>query len=357
MKFDFLIGNPPYQEEAESHSKTNGQKPMKNIFHYFQIQADEIAEEGSVMIYPGGRWIQQSGKGLQQFGHDQMNDKTLSSVSLFADSKDVFGQAAELADGVSIVVKNKKKTSDGFDYTYIENGEETEVHMDNPGDLIIPLNPKDKDLFYKILENVKKYNLSFLNDSILPRSLFSVESDFVENNPGAVSLYDRTKTYDWDKKIKLLTNDKAGKGGKARWFIADKSVIKTGREHLSNWKVIVSSANAGGQKRDNQLEIADNHSAFGRSRLALASFKTKKEAENFYKYVSSIIIKYTFLLTDEALASLGKSVPDFKDYSDDNKYIDFNGDIDNQLCKLLSLTPEEFDFIKERVDSVWGGRS
>ena len=67
MKFDFVIGNPPYQEEAESESTSNGQKPRKNIFQHFQIQADKIAKESSVLIYPGGRWMHQSGKGLKQF--------------------------------------------------------------------------------------------------------------------------------------------------------------------------------------------------------------------------------------------------------------------------------------------------
>ena len=60
MKFDFVIGNPPYQEEAESESTSNGQKPRKNIFQHFQIQADKIAKESSVLIYPGGRWMHQS---------------------------------------------------------------------------------------------------------------------------------------------------------------------------------------------------------------------------------------------------------------------------------------------------------
>ena len=65
--------------------------------------------------------------------------------------------------------------------------------------------------------------------------------------------------------IKLFTNDKAGKSGRAHWYITDKNVITSGREYLNKWKVIVSSANAGGQKRSNQIAIIDNHSAFGRS--------------------------------------------------------------------------------------------
>ena len=76
MKFDYVIGNPPYQEETiiNEKSKTNGQTPKRNIFHYFQMSADAIATEYSILIYPGGRWIQRSGKGLNKFGIKQIND-------------------------------------------------------------------------------------------------------------------------------------------------------------------------------------------------------------------------------------------------------------------------------------------
>lgn len=109
------------------------------------------------------------------------------------------------------------------------------------------------------------------------------------------------------------------------------------KRRLSRWKVIVSSANAGGQKRSNQIVIVDNHSAFGRSRVTLKTFVTEKEAINFFKYATSEIIRFAFLLTDESLTSLGKKVPDLLDYQDDNGIVDYSGDINAQLYKLFGI--------------------
>lgn len=114
----------------------------------------------------------------------------------------------------------------------------------------------------------------------------------------------------------------------------------------------MSSANAGGQKRDNQLEIIDNHSAFGRSRVALRSFKTQAEAENFYKYVKSYLVRYAFLMTDESLTSLGKRVPDLMDYKTDNGFLDYSADIDEQLFQLFQLNQEDIAYVKQRVDRI-----
>lgn len=50
----------------------------------------------------------------------------------------------------------------------------------------------------------------------------------------------------------------------------------------------------------------DNHSAFGRSRVALKTFETENEARNFFKYATSEIIRFAFLMTDESLTSLAK---------------------------------------------------
>lgn len=118
---------------------------------------------------------------------------------------------------------------------------------------------------------------------------------------------------------------------------------------MNKWKVIVSSANAGGQKRSNQIAIVDNHSAFGRSRVALKTFETEKEARNFFKYATSEVIRFAFLLTDESLTSLAKKVPDLLDYSDRNGVIDYNGNIDFQLYNLFRIDKKNQLHIKKHL--------
>ncbi len=355
MKFTFVIGNPPYQHEADSHSETNGQRPRTNIFHLFQNAADEIVTKKSVMIYPGKRWMHQFGKGVQEFGKKQLNDRTLSHVIFYPEAREVFGNAADLSDGITIVLKDKTKTASGFKYSYSKGGEQVTVHAENPGDKLMPLNPSDLTLVAKLEKIVPQKGWGFLNDKILSRSLFGIESDFVHKNADAVELYDPEKKFDKKRQIKLLTNDKAGKAGRAKWFVANRDVISQGEKYISEWQVVVSSANAGGQKRDNQLEVIDDHSAFGRSRLALKSFKTEKEAKNFFAYMKSYFIRYTFLLTDEALSSLGKLVPDIGDYTDSNGIIDFSQDIDLQFSKIFELTAKQDKYIRDVIDNLRGG--
>lgn len=351
MKFDFVIGNPPYQQETSAEVTTNGQKSRKNIFHHFQIAADQISKESTVLIYPGGRWIHQSGKGLKEFGYSQINDVRLSRIEFYPEAREIFGMAADLSDGITIVTKHQNKTTSGFEYVYrLGNKPEISVHVENPGDDLIPLNPVDISISNKIASFCEKYKLPYLHEAILPRTLFGIESDFVYKNPTKVRPLNAK--IDFETEIKLFTNDKAGKAGRATWFIADKDVIKKNQHMIAEWQVVVSSANAGGQKRDNQLEIIDNHSAFGRARVALRSFKTESEAQNFFAYASTYFIRYAFLLTDEALTTLAKRVPDLENYTSNNGLIDFSKDLDAQLFKMCDFSTTEIESIKERVDMI-----
>lgn len=349
MKFDAVVGNPPYQEEtAKQQSKTNGQARSKSIFPYFQIMADNISSGATSLIYPGARWIHRSGKGMAQFGLNQINDPTLVQLDFYPDSSDIFKDVA-IADGISIVYKNKKKTTSQFEYVYHKHGETITVTMDSPGEELMPLNPQDGSVVTKIDQFVNTYGINYIHDRVLSQKLFGVESSFVEENFSKVRLFEKNSIIDYSKEIKLFTNDKAGKAGRSTWYITSRDVIEVNQQYIDEWQVVVSSANAGGQKRDNQIEIIDNHSAFGRSRVALGSFKTEKEAQNFFNYCETILIRFMFLMTDEALTSLGKKVPDILDYTDNNGILDFGKDLNKQLYKLVGLTDGEIAYIESVV--------
>ena len=343
MKFNAVVGNPPYQEVVEQKESSNGQKVSVSIFQYFQMISEKLGNY-TALIYPGTRWIHRSGKGLEKFGLAQMNDSHLALLEFFPCSTDIFKDVA-IADGISIVLKDMTKKDNGFTYRYSKNGKVISIYADNPGDSLFSLNPNDNEIIRKLDKVIKKYGC--LHESVLPRSLFSVESDFVEKNPSLVREYNDGDYFNPDAEIKLFTNDKAGKSGRARWYMAKKDVISSGKEYLGRWKVIVSSANAGGQKRSNQIAIIDNYSAFGRSRVALKTFGTEKEARNFFKYATSEIIRFAFLMTDESLTSLAKKVPDLLDYTDNNGLIDYNRDVNIQLYKLFGIDDAQKQYIKE----------
>lgn len=349
MKFDAVVGNPPYQlETAKQQSLTNGQARSKSIFPYFQIAADNITTGATSLIYPGARWIHRSGKGMAQFGLEQINDPTLVQLDFYPDSDDIFKDVA-IADGISIVYKNKHKNSPKFDYIYHKNGETIFINVECPGEELMPLNPQDSSVVTKIDSFVKSQGIDYIHDRVLSQKLFGIESSFAEENPTKVRLLEKDSIIDFSKEIKLYTNDKAGKSGRSTWFITDRSVIETSQQYIDEWQVVVSSANAGGQKRDNQIEIIDNHSAFGRSRVALGSFKTEKEAQNFFNYCRTVLIRFMFLMTDESLTSLGKKVPDILDYTDDNGILDFSKDLNKQLYKLVGLSDSEIAYIESVV--------
>lgn len=343
MKFNAIVGNPPYQEVVDQKESTNGQKVSISIFQYFQTISEKIGKY-TALIYPGSRWIHRSGKGLEKFGLAQMNDPHLALLEFFPSSKDIFKDVA-IADGLSIVLKNMEKNECGFTYKYSVDGKVITIQANNPGNDMFSLNPQDNEIIKRLDNAIKSFGC--LHDSILPRNLFSIESDFVEKNPSLVKEYNDGDYYNPETEIKLFTNDKSGKSGRARWYIADKNVITSGSEYLNKWKVIVSSANAGGQKRSNQIAIVDNHSAFGRSRVALKTFATEKEAINFFKYATSEIIRFAFLLTDESLTSLAKKVPDLLDYSDENGIIDYNRDVNAMLYNLFGID-EKNNYIYEK---------
>ncbi len=77
-----------------------------------------------------------------------------------------------IADGLSIVMKDTHKESDGFKYIYSIHGKEITVNADNPQEDLFPLNPLDNEIVSCLDTIIAKYKC--LHDSVLSQKLFSI---------------------------------------------------------------------------------------------------------------------------------------------------------------------------------------
>lgn len=362
MKFDFCIGNPPYQEtKGKTENQTQGNSNW--IYQFFQFEADKISN-CSCLIYPFGGWFD-SPERLNGLGTKILTDKHTVFIHAYEGTTDkrawyrndrqpepIFGANANLSAGVSIILRDKKLHNTLRYYNRVYSDKEVVVSSEECENLTP--NP----IFSDINQKLKGERLI----SRIRKGIFGIESDFVEKNPKKVSF----KKGDWKKPVQLLTNDKSGSSGRAKLYWTEKTTIPKGKEYIDCYKVIMTSAYPKQKlvlgkptienikKRISELiEILPKNSAFGMSRLALFMSEDKEECENFIKYTHTNFFAGLVLQEPNRRATFGCVIPnqDFTNKSD----IDWSKsikEIDQQLYKKYGLDENEINFIETRVKEM-----
>lgn len=359
LKLDVVVGNPPYQDTVEK-TESQSQANSRWLYYHFQNIADKIGKKSS-LIYPFGGWFDDV-RTYQGFGERILSDGHTISINAFEGTTDkrawyrddinpkpIFGDSVNLSAGVSIVNRDMTKTLKTFEFSNrIYSDTIREVNIDE-WEVLSP-NP-DFTVGVKLFGDKLKTYVS--------NKTFGIESDFIENNPNLYSL----EPSDFKDPIRLLTNDKSGSAGRAKWYFVERTTIEKNTQLIDQYKVAMPSAYpkktlVSGVPTIEQVltrasEIIDvfkPKEVFGRSKMLLFHSPEKIDVDNFIKYTHTRFFAYMVLNEPNRSFTFGFVIPllDFTSNSD----IDWSktiSNIDQQLYKKYKLSQEEIEFIEKMI--------
>lgn len=316
MKFDVIVGNPPYHLSDGGHGRS-----AKPLYHKFIQQAKKLNPKYLTMIVPD-RWFA-GGKGLNEFRDEMLNDKRFRKIVDYTSASDAF-PGADVPGGVCYFL---------WDNSY--NGE-TEIEVRNGNQIDISkryLNEFDTFIRYStaadIIKKVRVHSKSFMSEQVSSRKPFGLATN------------ERPKTKG-DLKLKYY-------GGYGSY---PSNLIKVGNDLIPLWKVITSKTSydhAGQPDKEGKrrvfstLEILKPNEICTETYIIVGSFNSEKECLNLLSYLKT---KFTRFLVSQ----LSFSQDITKDRFAFVPIEDFSEPwTDEKLYKKYGLTDNEIAFIESMI--------
>lgn len=332
MKFDVIVGNPPYQEDTKGYGRQ-----AKPIYHKFVKQVKQLNPEFISLIIPS-RWFT-GGMGLSTFRSDMINDNRIKTIHDYTNSKDCF-PGVSISGGVCYFLWDKDY-SGKCNLVNNYNGKTFTLQRDlNEFSILVRYNEA-----VNIIRKIQNNSENYLSDLVKPINVFNLPSSF------------RGKKDVYEKSIAITHSQGIG--------YIDKNKITTGNEILKKYKVIISrtiSEHANEPGKDGKFKVLAKtkylkpNEACTHSYLVVADLNTLKEAKVLNKYLQTKFVRFLILQTVSGI-DLSKErfmfvpIQDFTSESD----IDWNKsveEIDKHLYEKYSLEDEEIEFIESIIKAM-----
>ena len=343
MKFDYLIGNPAYQNETLGDNE--GFAPP--VYNKFLDEAYKVSDKVE-MIHPA-RFLFNAGSTPKAWNKKMLNDEHFKVLSYEADSSKVFSNT-DIKGGVVISYRDSKR-----DFGAIE--------------IFTP-----DVLLNHILKKVKNSpSFNSISPIVITRTAYRLTKKLHEDFPNAASQLSKGHLFDMSSNIfvrlpQVFFNEKPnddynyleilGRENNSRTYkyIREDYVRKT--VNTDKYKVVMPKASgtgAFGEVISGPFVDVPGHGTT-ETFITIGIFDDEKEAENTLKYIKTKFCRCLLGVlkrTQEITPDKWQWVPmqNFTDNSD----IDWSKsipEIDQQLYRKYGLSEEEINFIETHVKEM-----
>jgi len=331
MKFDAVVGNPPYQLGDGSGGSSDSAVP---IYNKFIEEAIKMNPKYLILIVPS-KWMV-GGRGLQKFRDNLVEDKRLKMIYDFENASDCF-PGVHIDGGVCYFLWDKDY--DGMvNYTFKSNNGEVNESLrylkNTHFEYVIRNNKifsiidkiKTNENFSKIVSNTRPYGIR--------NYLFNEPERYPESN---------LKFEPFDKSVKIY-GVKGIKGGAKRVIgYIDEKIITRNKDSIGKYKLFFTTSYSTNAINPPEAIIAQPNEVCTETFLMIGYFNDEIEQLNCYNYINTNFFK-TLLYFGKGTMHVTSSVfgliplQDFKyDWTDEKLY------------KKYGLTSDEILFIESMI--------
>ena len=340
MKFDFIIGNPPYQDDIV----TKGDRPNP-IYNRFMDESYKISDVVE-LIHPA-RFLSEAGQTPKEWNRKMLHDEHFKVLYYEPDGKKIFPET-DIKGGVAITIRNAHEF-------YGEIG--TFTSFDTLNSIIRKIGKKNEKQLKTIIasQGLFRFSEAFFKENSEAISLIGkgtgakIVSSILEKLP-SVFLDTPTQTEEYVRFLGRINNQRIYKYIKRKYL--------TENSFIDSYKLFIPEANNKGTYGETLTEPMIGLPLDGSSDTFLNAgpFKSEIEAKNLAIYIKTKFFRALLgvkKVTQHCPPVVWELIPlqDFTEHSD----IDWTksvAEIDKQLYAKYGLDETEINFIKTHVKEM-----